>query len=439
MGAAMKTTRFLIAILFLGLAQIHAKACEYPAWYNSNGYGWVGNATACVSSVTISGWDGCTGKVNVTIEPIIYDPIYCFAVCQWLPSPPEIPIEIWGNGVDINGSNFVANSSTTLYSFDITARNSTTPQLVTIMAYLGVSNQPDDAPSASSMASPNCHPRKCAPTGPCSCRENGANSPDNSATCSLPINLATGNTYITETDVKRLPGTGPGLRLERTWNSLWPTDEPDTTVGLFGPHWRSNYEERVYVASDGMMEYSAADGSFTYFALNGSSWTAAVPLTPTTVLTQGSNYWTLTFAGGETRYFSNTSGNLIAINDRNGNSTQIAYDSLGRISTVTDSASRHLYFAYASATSLMVSTVTSDVGIALSYAYDSQGRLVTVTNPDKSTENFEYNDPNNSYLITAVKDSQGKILESHTYDNTGRGLTGSRANGVEAVSISYSN
>jgi len=158
-----------------------------------------------------------------------------------------------------------------------------------------------------------------------------------------------------------------------------------------------------------------------------------------TVLTPGSSYWTLTFESGETRYFSNASRALTAIKDRNGNTTQIAYDSLGRIVTVTDSASRHLYFAYTSNTSRLVSTVTSDIGISLSYSYDIQGRLVTVTNPDQSTENFEYSDPNGSYLITSVKDSQGKVLESHTYDSTGRGLTSSRANGVEALSIAYSN
>ena len=44
---------------------------------------------------------------------------------------------------------------------------------------------------------------------------------------------------------------------------------------------------------------------------------------------------------------------------------------------------------------------------------------------------------NHAPLITAVTDSNGKILESHTYDGLGRGLTSSRANGVEAVSVTY--
>jgi hypothetical protein len=40
-------------------------------------------------------------------------------------------------------------------------------------------------------------------------------------------------------------------------------------------------------------------------------------------------------------------------------------------------------------------------------------------------------------LISSVTDSNGKILEAHTYDNSMRGLTSSRANGVDAVTVSY--
>lgn len=36
-----------------------------------------------------------------------------------------------------------------------------------------------------------------------------------------PISLATGNTYIQQTDI-RIPGLGGGLTLARTWNSKWP-------------------------------------------------------------------------------------------------------------------------------------------------------------------------------------------------------------------------
>jgi YD repeat-containing protein len=151
---------------------------------------------------------------------------------------------------------------------------------------------------------------------------------------------------------------------------------------------------------------------------------------------QATTTWTITFQNGEQRIFDYKSGWLTAIIDRNGNQTTLAYDSLSRLSSVTDPASRHLYFSYTGPSSYLLSGVSSDVGVSLSYAYDNQGRLLTVTKPDQTTLSFQYDSHS---FITAVTDSQGKIIESHTYDSTGRGLTSSRANGVELVTVSYGN
>jgi YD repeat-containing protein len=143
----------------------------------------------------------------------------------------------------------------------------------------------------------------------------------------------------------------------------------------------------------------------------------------------------MTFTNGEQRRFDPTTWKLIAIVDRNGNTTTVAYDSSGRLSTVTDPASRTLTFTYGNTNfSNLVSSVTTSVGISLSYSYDTQGRLTQVTKPDSTTVSFTYDSQSR---ITTVTDSNGKVLESHTYDSNNRGLTGSRANGVEAVTVSY--
>jgi YD repeat-containing protein len=78
--------------------------------------------------------------------------------------------------------------------------------------------------------------------------------------------------------------------------------------------------------------------------------------------------------------------------------------------------------------------VTSDVAVSTSYVYDGLGRLTQFTKPDNTSISFEYNAQS---LITAVKDYDNKILESHTYDALGRGLTSSRAGGVGSVTVSY--
>jgi YD repeat-containing protein len=76
------------------------------------------------------------------------------------------------------------------------------------------------------------------------------------------------------------------------------------------------------------------------------------------------------------------------------------------------------------------------VGVSLSHAHVSQRRLTQVTKPDLTTVPFAYD--SNSRIIT-VTDSAGKDLESHTYISQSRGLTSSRASGVESVTVSYPN
>jgi|HubBroStandDraft_6_1064221.scaffolds.fasta_scaffold29032_3 YD repeat-containing protein len=252
-----------------------------------------------------------------------------------------------------------------------------------------------------------------------------------------PINLANGNTYFVQSDVS-IPGLGGGLALQRTWNSMWPAYLGGPPIGLFGPNWRSTYEETLSPGTGdavNYMVYIRANSSIWYFGpSNGSTSPLASPANATATLTSGSSYWTITFQNGEQRRFDNVTGLLTTIIDRNGNTTSLTYDGALRLTTVTDPVSRHLYFNYANGSSRLVTGVTSDFSMSLSYAYDAQNRLSQVTKPDLSTINFTYNSQS---LITSVTDSQGKVLESHTYDGNGHGLTASQANGVNAVTITY--
>jgi YD repeat-containing protein len=272
------------------------------------------------------------------------------------------------------------------------------------------------------MANGKCPPPSWCPT--CQKNQQGAGA---------PINLSNGNTYIQQQDVK-IPGLGGGLSLQRTWNSIWPSTVSAFQYGMFGQNWRSTYEEHVFLSGTYMV-YMRSDGGYWYFGSSmGSNWTLSAPANIVATLSQGPTNWTLTFQSGEQRLFSVSSGSLVAIVDRNGNATQLTYDGVNRLVTVTDPASRTLTFTYLSDSSRVVTGVSSSVGLSLSYSYDSNNRLKQVTKPDSSTVSLTYNSQS---LISAVTDSQGKILESHTYDGQGRGLTSSRANGVDAVTIAY--
>jgi len=237
--------------------------------------------------------------------------------------------------------------------------------------------------------------------------------------------------HVHPADRRESSGLGRWIGIESNLEQHLACVSGNSSTGLFGPNWRSNFEEKVFTGSGGM-QYARGDGSFWVFA-SGTNAKVVAPANITATLASGPTYWTITFQNGEQRRFDNTSGSLIAVIDRNGNMTQLSYDGTHRLTTVTDPAGRHLYFGYTGGSSL-VTSVTSDVALSLAYSYDAQGRLSQITKPDLTTISFQY-DTNS--LISAVLDSNGKVLESHTYDANGRGLTSSRANGVEAVTVTY--
>jgi YD repeat-containing protein len=263
-----------------------------------------------------------------------------------------------------------------------------------------------------------------------------------------PIDFASGDTYVTQTDIK-IPGLGGGLTLQRTWNSLSPENPPSfgvgpngtLPVGMFGPGWTSNFEENVWIGSDGYMKQMLGSGDVNSFGFSGvgsgnSQFVTAGRGSQNTVLTQTPSNWTLALPNGSQELFDGSSGKLLSLTDRNGNITTLTYDSSFRLITVTDPVSRHLYFSYASPSSYLVTNVTSDFGISLSYLYDSLGRLIQYTKPDNTIVMLLYNDQN-PLLVTTILDSNGIVLETHTYNECAQGVMSARANGVETINVSY--
>lgn len=174
-----------------------------------------------------------------------------------------------------------------------------------------------------------------------------------------PINLVNGNVWLQQNDYA-LPGTGGGMQLARTWNSLWPASQPPAPAGIFGQGWWSTYEERLTWPSDGVIFYWRGDGSYWCFGQTSipGSYTLISPPDERASLQYISdgNVLALTLKNGSTRLFS-ANGYLLSITDRNGNQTAIAYNG-SNIATVTDPAGRVLTFNYANqATPNQVSSI----------------------------------------------------------------------------------
>jgi YD repeat-containing protein len=277
-----------------------------------------------------------------------------------------------------------------------------------------------------------------APTAPPP--DNGSNlgPSDCNLKTGTPINLTNGNVWVQQRDYS-LPGLGGGLALVRTWNSLLGTAGPPNVAGMFGQSWRSTYEETVAGPdSNDNVKYWRGDGSAWTFAYNGALNVYSLLAPPNVraqLVSNPTGGFTLILADGTQRVF-NAQDQLAAIIDRNGNQTTLAYDSSNRLISATSAGGSTVTFTYGnSSTPTLVTTVQDSVGTVATYTYDSSSRLTQVSYPDGSAFNFTY-DPTHSMLLS-VTDSQGKLIEAHTYDTQNRGLTSTRANGVDSVSLSY--
>jgi YD repeat-containing protein len=253
-----------------------------------------------------------------------------------------------------------------------------------------------------------------------------------------PINLTTGNVWISTTDYS-VPGLAGGLSVERTWNSLWNHSSPPFTAGMFGKGWTSDFEERLQIYNSNHIIYWRGSGNtWTLKSPFGCSSCAYDVISPANE--EGSlNYdrttakYTLSFADGTKKVFS-SAGRLSAVIDRNGNQTTIYYDSLDRISMVTAPGGQWISYTYGDPQyQNLVTTAQDAVGTVATFSY-SDDKLTQVSYPDGSQLHYGYDMADN---IVSVTDSDGKVLEAHTYDASGRGLSSSRADSVEWLTLQY--
>ena len=251
-----------------------------------------------------------------------------------------------------------------------------------------------------------------------------------------PINLADGNVWISEQDYS-VPGLGGGLQLSRVWNSRLAFAATPVLAGMFGSGWRSTYEEQLTPLGSGSLMYWRGDGggwTFTYNSGPNSYSVSSPPNVRAQLVSNPSGGFTITFADGTQKVF-NTQNLLAALIDRNQNQTTLAYDSYNRLTSVASPGGSTLTFTYGDPNNPMqVTTAQDSVGTVATYIYGNSSQLSTVIYPDGSAFKFTY-DPNSN--ISTVTDSLNNLLESHLYDSQGRGLTSTRAYGVDSVSLTY--
>jgi RHS repeat-associated protein len=211
---------------------------------------------------------------------------------------------------------------------------------------------------------------------------------------------------------------------------------------MFGQGWMSNLEERLQIPDLSDIFFWRADGNAWAFQAdspsnipNGASYSLQAPNNEIAVLVYDntSTLYTMTFLDSSKEVFDSL-GYLLSRTDRNGNTYTLSYNTSKQLVQITGAGGQTVNFSYSNSQFPNLATSAQDgTGPIASYSYT--GTLLSqVTYPDSSALQYGYDSQSN---IVSVTDVGGKPLESHTYDSLGRGLSSSRAIGVDYLTVQY--
>ncbi|MDJ0710061.1 MAG: RHS repeat-associated core domain-containing protein [Woeseiaceae bacterium] len=182
------------------------------------------------------------------------------------------------------------------------------------------------------------------------------------------------------------------------------------------------------------------NGSSIQFKQVGSDWVAA--LNGTVSLEASGSNWVFTDSN-DTRETYDSSGRLISITKRNGQTETLDYDlttaqggddDSTTLDRVTGPFGHLLTFAYDASGQL--TTVTTPDG-SITYAFDTSENLSSVTYPDSTVKQYVYEDPDLPHHLTGIIDENNDRFATWAYDDAGRAVLSEHAGGKESVTLTY--
>ena len=257
-----------------------------------------------------------------------------------------------------------------------------------------------------------------------------ADGNDEACTNGDPVDVATGDVLMTETDLS-LPGLLP-LVIERTHRSSWRTGQ------WFGRGWQSSLDQRLEISA-GRVRGAFADGRIV-------TW--PVPAGDDAVVPESGPVWTLRRTSRESyevhdpkrgltwRYYQGIGGAgefpLAAVSDRIGHEVSFSYDASGAPEAVTHSGGYRVDVTVADGL-VTALTVAGDDEPLRRYSYDEHGNLAGVVNTSGEPLRFSY-DPEGR--LTGWQDRNGQFYR-YSYDEHGQCVSGEGPGGALSGTFAY--
>jgi RHS repeat-associated protein len=259
------------------------------------------------------------------------------------------------------------------------------------------------------------------------------------------INITNGNRHFQQVDYAA-EGMAAKLSMVRAYNSN------NHEMGMFGLGWTTPFEESLQILSPEEFALHRGDGGITYYRRENENdlvLFAVMPKGDHSKIMIGEGACRLVLKNGEQHIF-HVSGKLWMFVDKNGNSTELFYDTNGRLEKIQDATGRILSFYYNDwgMIRLIKDGVHETVivppgyypeilGDVAAYEYDSETHTLLKSVAYSGTNSrfqFEYNTQG---LLTKIRNANGHLVEAHDYDGLGRAFTSRKSGGIEQYTIYY--
>ena len=269
-------------------------------------------------------------------------------------------------------------------------------------------------------------------------RDLQANAPANCTTCPCPTGMcgynigeATVSVTLSDAPVGYTPPIGPSAKVRITYNQR--EDSQPANFGFFNVSQKWTLNWLTYVTDDptnpgaSVSRYLAGGGAYYYSGYNGGTGQFAAQNDDGSILVLASETpvsYQRQLQDGSIEVYSHSDGStsyprnvfLSQVIDPQGNALTLTYDSLERLTALTDATGRQTTFAYGAAgRPLLVNRITDPFGRSAVLAYDTSGRLTSITDVLGLTSSFAY-DANS--LVDAMTTPYGTTSFAYTAPGT---------------------
>ncbi|MDP9794451.1 RHS repeat-associated protein [Catenuloplanes nepalensis] len=190
--------------------------------------------------------------------------------------------------------------------------------------------------------------------------------------------------------------------------------------------WTHTWAAALLIRDNGDVALRGGDGRVLTFVRAGDGFQRPLDLAADLIVVDGGHR--LEYADGGTSTFDRRGRYVrhVEVGDR----TDLTYDERDRLSSVTHSSGRRIDVAY-DAQGRISGLRTAD-GRAVAYGYAADGALVRTASFDGAVTSYEYEDGR----LVRVADPDGRTLLANAYDDTGRVVRQTSADG-ETIDVSY--